>query len=48
MSWFNDKELSSGVDTIGWNYLQKQKQKQKKTKKKKGKVEDLIKEAINI
>ena len=27
MSWFNDKELSSGVDAIGWNSLSQQQKK---------------------
>ena len=31
MSWYNDEELLSKVDTIDWNYLKKKKLKKKNT-----------------
>ena len=33
MSWYDDKELSLGVDVIGWNSIQKEKLQFKKKKK---------------
>ena len=35
MSWSDDKELSSGVDAISWNFLKKKKKKKQRDIKKK-------------
>ena len=45
MSWSDDKELSLGADTIGWNSLKK---KKKKEREKKGSLMPFIKLKINF